>query len=155
MKKIVSVLLALVLVLAFAGCGEEKDNGGSAGAGSANSDLVTITVAASPTPHAEILNELKEQLAKEGVDLQVKEYTDYVMPNTVVEDGTIDANYFQHQQYLDEFNEQNGTPLVSVAKIHYEPMGIYAGKDKSATLENIADGATIAVPNDTTAPSAS
>ena len=150
MKKIGSVLLALVLVLAFAGCGEEKDNGGSAGAGSANSDLVTITVAASPTPHAEILNELKEQLAKEGVDLQVKEYTDYVMPNTVVEDGTIDANYFQHQQYLDEFNEQNGTHLVSVAKIHYEPMGIYAGKDKSATLENIADGATIAVPNDTT-----
>ena len=112
--------------------------------------MTTITVAASPTPHAEILNAVKDQLAEEGIDLQVEEYTDYVMPNNVVEDGTVDANYFQHQSYLDDFNEENGTHLVSVAKIHYEPMGIYAGKDKSATLENIAEGAVIAVPNDTT-----
>lgn len=147
MKKVLSVLLAAVLVFALAGCGGDSQDASSAGG---NSEMTTITVAASPTPHAEILNAVKDQLAEEGIDLQVEEYTDYVMPNNVVEDGTVDANYFQHQSYLDDFNEENGTHLVSVAKIHYEPMGIYAGKDKSATLENIAEGAVIAVPNDTT-----
>lgn len=147
MKKILSVLMIAVLVFALAACGGGGDTAGSAGG---EGETLTITVAASPTPHAEILAAVKDQLAAEGVDLQIEEYTDYVIPNNVVEDGTLEANYFQHTPYLDDFNAENGTHLVSVAPIHYEPMGIFPGKDKAATLENIADGAKIAVPNDTT-----
>lgn len=91
----------------------------------------TITVAASPTPHAEILKVAKEILAEKDITLDIKEYTDYVQPNNVVESGEIDANYFQHKPYLDDFNEQNGTHLVSVSAIHVEPLGIYGGKQKS------------------------
>lgn len=91
----------------------------------------TITVAASPTPHAEVLGVAKEILAEKGVTLDIKEYTDYVVPNNVVESGEIDANYFQHVPYLDDFNKQNGTHLVSVAAIHVEPMGLYGGKQTS------------------------
>lgn len=90
-----------------------------------------ITVAASPTPHAEILKIAKDILAKKGVTLDIKEYTDYVQPNNVVESGEIDANYFQHKPYLDDFNEQNGTHLVSVSAVHVEPLGIYGGKQTS------------------------
>ena len=108
----------------------------------------TITVAASPTPHAEILAEAAKVLAKEGWELKVTEFEDYVQPNLVVDSGEIDANYFQHKPYLDNFNEENGTKLVSVAGIHYEPFGIYPGTKKS--LDELADGDTIAVPNDTT-----
>ena len=108
----------------------------------------TITVAASPTPHAEILAEAAKVLAKEGWELKVTEFEDYVQPNLVVYSGEIDANYFQHKPYLDNFNEENGTKLVSVAGIHYEPFGIYPGTKKS--LDELADGDTIAVPNDTT-----
>ncbi len=91
----------------------------------------TITVAASPTPHAEILTVAKEILAAKGINLVIQEYTDYVIPNNVVEDGTLDANYFQHVPYLDDFNKENGTHLVSVAAIHVEPLGIYGGKQSS------------------------
>jgi YaeC family lipoprotein len=108
----------------------------------------TITVAASPTPHAEILAEAAKILAQEGWTLEVTEFEDYVQPNLVVDSGEIDANYFQHVPYLDNFNEENGTSLVSVAGIHYEPFGIYPGT-KSA-LSDLADGDVIAVPNDTT-----
>ena len=108
----------------------------------------TLKVAASPTPHAEILNVAKEVLAEQGIDLQVVEFSDYVQPNLVTESGEVDANYFQHTPYLDSFNEENGTHLVSVGAVHYEPFGIYPGK--SNDLAAIADGATIAVPNDTT-----
>lgn len=108
----------------------------------------SITVAATSVPHAEILEAAKPILAKEGWDLQVTEFTDYVQPNEVVEGGDFDANYFQHQPYLDSFNDEKGTHLVSVAKIHYEPLGIYPGKEND--LKNISDGAEIAVPNDTT-----
>ena len=108
----------------------------------------TITVAASPTPHAEILAEAAKVLAKEGWELKVTEFEDYVQPNLVVDSGEIDANYFQHKPYLDNFNEENGTKLVDVAGIHYEPFGIYPGTKKS--LDDVADGDTIAVPNDTT-----
>lgn len=108
----------------------------------------TITVAASPTPHAEILAEAAKVLAKDGWELKVTEFEDYVQPNLVVDSGEIDANYFQHKPYLDNFNEENGTKLVSVAGIHYEPFGIYPGTKKS--LDELADGDTIAVPNDTT-----
>ena len=90
-----------------------------------------ITVAASPTPHAEILAVAKEILAAKGITLEIKEFTDYVQPNNVVESGEIDANYFQHTPYLDDFNDQNGTHIVSAAAIHVEPMGIYGGKQTS------------------------
>lgn len=91
----------------------------------------TITVAASPTPHAEVLKEAKKILAKKGINLEIKEFTDYVQPNKVVDSGEIDANYFQHVPYLDDFNKKQGTKVVSVAAIHNEPMGLYAGKSDS------------------------
>ena len=108
----------------------------------------TITVAASATPHAEILAAAKPILAAQGWDLEVTEFDDYVLPNEVVESGEMDANYFQHVPYLDSFNEEKGTHLVEVGKIHYEPFGIYPGTKSS--LDDIADGDVIAVPNDTT-----
>lgn len=108
----------------------------------------TITVAASPTPHAEILAQAKTILAEQGWDLQVTEFEDYVQPNLVVESGEFDANYFQHIPYLDDFNAENGTHLVNAGGIHYEPFGIYPGTKSS--LDEIADGDVIAVPNDTT-----
>ena len=135
MKKIIAIILSLILALGLlAGC-----------QGGTNSDK-TITVAASPTPHAEILKVAKDVLAKDGWTLEIKEYTDYVQPNNVVEDGEIDANYFQHVPYLTTFNAENGTHLVSVAMIHYEPFGIYAGT-KSA-IADLAEGDKIAIPND-------
>ena len=136
MKKTLAIVLALVLCLgALTACGSKKDSGDK-----------TITVAASPTPHAEILKVAGDVLAKDGWELKVTEYADYVVPNNVVEDGECDANYFQHQPYLDTFNAENGTHLVSVAAIHYEPFGIYAGT-KSA-IADLADGDKIAIPND-------
>ena len=108
----------------------------------------TITVAASPTPHAEILAAAKPILAEQGWNLEVTEFDDYVLPNEVVESGEMDANYFQHIPYLESFNAEKGTHLVAVGKIHYEPFGIYPGT--KASLDEIADGDTIAVPNDTT-----
>ena len=107
-----------------------------------------ITVAASPTPHAEILEQVKPILEEQGYDLEVIEFEDYVQPNLVVDSGEIDANYFQHIPYLNEFNEENGTALVNAGGIHYEPFGIYPGKKSS--LDELEDGDTIAVPNDTT-----
>lgn len=114
----------------------------------ASGDLETITVAASPTPHAEILAAAKPLLQEKGYDLEVTEFEDYVQPNLVVDQGELDANYFQHVPYLDSFNEEQGTDLVVAGKIHYEPFGIYPGTKSS--LDDIADGDTIAVPNDTT-----
>lgn len=108
----------------------------------------TIKVAASPTPHAEILEAAKSILADEGWNLEVTEFEDYVQPNLVVESGDFDANYFQHVPYLDSFNEEKGTHLVDAGDIHYEPFGIYPGTKKS--LDELEDGDTIAVPNDTT-----
>ena len=135
MKKTIAVVLALVLCLGIlAGCGSKK------------TEDKTITVAASPTPHAEILKVAADVLAKDGYTLKVTEYSDYVVPNNVVEDGELDANYFQHQPYLDTFNAENGTHLVSVAAVHYEPFGIYPGT-KSA-IADLAKGDKIAIPND-------
>jgi D-methionine transport system substrate-binding protein len=133
MKKTIAIILSLVLALSLCACGAKADD-------------KTITVAASPTPHAEILKIAAEVLAKDGWTLEIKEYTDYVQPNNVVEDGEIDANYFQHVPYLDTFNADNGTHLVSVAMVHYEPFGIYAGT-KSA-IADLAAGDKIAIPND-------
>lgn len=109
-------------------------------------ELQDIIVGATPAPHAEILNAVKDALKEEGYNLVIKEYTDYVQPNLALESGDLDANYFQHKPYLDQFNAEKGTDLVSAAAVHYEPFGIYAGKSDS--LENLADGAQIAVPND-------
>lgn len=108
----------------------------------------TITVAATPVPHAEILNEATALMAQKGWTLEVVEFTDYVQPNEVVESGDIDANYFQHINYLNSYNEEKGTHLVNAGEIHYEPLGIYSGKESD--LANISDGAEIAIPNDTT-----
>ena len=115
---------------------------------SADAEKGTIKVAASATPHAEILEEAKPILEKEGWDLEVTVFDDYVQPNLVVESGDFDANYFQHIPYLDNFNEEQGTHLVNAGGIHYEPFGIYPGTKK--TLDDLEDGDTIAVPNDTT-----
>ena len=138
--KIITVSLAAVLAI-----GAITANGVLV---SADAEKGTIKVAASATPHAEILEEAKPILEKEGWDLEVTVFDDYVQPNLVVESGDFDANYFQHIPYLDNFNEEQGTHLVNAGGIHYEPFGIYPGTKSS--LDDIADGDTIAVPNDTT-----
>lgn len=162
MKKLISATLAATLALSLAACGSSASSTEAASTESTaasteaaestaeTSELAgtTLKVAASPTPHAEILNVAKDILAEQGITLEVVEFSDYVQPNLVTESGEVDANYFQHTPYLESFNEENGTHLVSVGAIHYEPFGIYPGK--SNNLANIADGATIAVPNDTT-----
>ena len=112
------------------------------------SDDKTITVAATSVPHAEILEQCKAAMKAKGYTLEVKIVADYVTPNTLTQDGEVDANYFQHTPYLNQFNAEQKTTLVSVATVHYEPFGIYAGKTKA--LADLADGATIAVPNDAT-----
>ncbi len=135
MKKFVALVLALSLVVCIAaGCSKKDDK--------------TIRVGASVTPHAEILEVAKELLAEEGYTLEITEFNDFVLPNTSVEDEELDANYFQHRNYLADFNEENGTHLVEVVPVHYEPLGLYAGK--TAAIANLAEGATIAVPNDGT-----
>lgn len=166
MKKLFVLALALVLALSVFGCASQpaetpaeepavETPAETAEAPAqeeaqeeAPAELVTIKVGASITPHAEILNAVKDDLAAQGYNLEVVEFTDYVLPNTALEEGDLDANYFQHGPYLDDFNAQNGTHLVAVAAIHYEPFGIYAGKTTS--LEELADGATVAIPNDGT-----
>ncbi|QNL45232.1 MetQ/NlpA family ABC transporter substrate-binding protein [Oscillibacter hominis] len=152
-KKVLSLILALALSLSLAACGSSGNgsasgSGSQSGSGSSSAETVVLKVAASPTPHAQILEQVKPVLAEQGIDLQITEYGDYVVPNTAVEEGDEDVNYFQHQPYLDEFNEGNGTHLVSVATIHYEPFGIYPGK--TASLEDLPDGATVGVPSDVT-----
>ena len=170
-KVLASVLAGVLAVGVLTGCGsskteenaaaseatEETTDDAAAEATDAADDSAdaaatetkgTITVAASATPHAEILAAAKPILAEQGWDLEVTEFDDYVLPNEVVESGEMDANYFQHVPYLDSFNEEKGTHLVEVGKIHYEPFGIYPGT--KASLDEIADGDTIAVPNDTT-----
>jgi len=113
---------------------------------SANAE--SLTVAATPVPHAEILEFLQPQLAKEGVELKVKVFTDYIQPNVQVAEKRLDANFFQHQPYLDEFNKAKGTELVSVAGVHLEPLGAYSNKVK--TLDELPSGATVVIPNDAT-----
>ncbi|MGY3200594.1 MetQ/NlpA family ABC transporter substrate-binding protein [Streptomyces sp. TE5632] len=135
-----AVLAAGALSLGLTACGSEKESGSDASG--------TLTVAASPVPHAEILNFVKDNLAeKAGLDLEVKEVTDYVTPNTSTEDGSVDANYFQTQAYLDDFNKKNGTHIVPAGDVHLEPLGLYSEKVKKA--DELKSGATIAIPNDT------
>ena len=169
MKKrlLTGILAGALAVSAFAGCGSAKEENSTAtdnaaekeetaGTEAATADSTeaavetkgTIKIAASATPHAEILEAAKPILAKEGWDLEITVYDDYVLPNEAVESGEMDANYFQHVPYLDSFNEERGTHLVEVGKIHYEPFGIYPGTKSS--LDDVAEGDVIAVPNDTT-----
>ena len=144
MKKFLALALAAVLAVGVAAC----SSGETTTETTETKETVKIKVGATPAPHAEILEAVKETLAADGIELEIVEFNDYVIPNTATESGELDANYFQHQPYLTDFNAQNGTHLVSVASVHYEPFGIYGGKTKS--LEELADGATIAVPNDGT-----
>ncbi|MDR2956796.1 MAG: metal ABC transporter substrate-binding protein, partial [Coriobacteriales bacterium] len=137
-----AIILALAFTLASSlllGLGGCQDNSG---------DLVTVKVGASTTPHAEILQNLQSDMRAQGFDLVIIEYNDYVKPNEDTQTGEIAANYFQHQPYLDYFNEEEGTDLVSVAAVHFEPLGIYPGKTSS--LASLPNGAKIAVPNDAT-----
>ena len=163
-KKILGLVLALSLTASLiTGCGSSKDSAEAAqteattqatekseetSSDAEDSEDKVIKVGACVTPHAEILEQIKDNLAEDGWTLEVVEYNDYVLPNTALEDGDLDANYFQHKPYLDDFNKENGTHIVTLAGVHFEPMGVYAGK--SSDLSNIADGAKIAVPNDST-----
>lgn len=138
-RNILSLAIILSLVIgsvALTGCGG-KDG-----------EDKTIKVGASPAPHAEILKEVKAELEKDGYKLEIVEFQDYVQPNKALDAGDIDANYFQHKPYMDEFNAKQGTELVSIGAIHYEPLGLYQGEKKS--LDELAEGDKIAVPNDTT-----
>lgn len=138
MKKFLAVLLTGAFVAgAFSGCGSKAD-----------ADEKVIKVAASATPHAELLEQAKPLLEEKGYDLEVTVFDDYVQPNEVVESGDFDANYFQHIPYLDSFNAEKGTHLVNAGGIHYEPFGIYPGTKSS--LDEVAEGDSVAVPNDTT-----
>ena len=166
MKKNIGVIAAAILAAAaLTACGTSKTAETSAAESSAaaaetstaesseaaeetTGDLEDLTVGASPAPHAEILEAAREELAKKGYNLKIVEYTDYVQPNLALEAGDLDANYFQHKPYLDDFNKQKKTHLVSAGTIHYEPFGIFPGKTK--TLKALKNGATVAVPNDTT-----
>lgn len=174
MKKTACVIAAALLTASLAGCsggGSSETTkaaettqateaaGSSEGATEAGSsteettaaqakgELKKIVIGASPAPHAEILKAAADVLAEKGYELDIKEYVDYIQPNLALESGDLDANYFQHLPYLESFNEENGTKIVPAAAIHYEPFGIYAGKTSS--LEELPDGATVAVPNDT------
>lgn len=148
MKKLLALTMALVLCLGLAACGgdtteETTDTQESSG------ETVTLRVGATPAPHQEILEQVVDDLAAQGITLEIVPYNDYVAPNTAVEEGVDDANFFQHITYMEQdFNQSRGYHLVNAGTIHYEPMGIYAGKSDS--LENVPDGAVIAIPNDAT-----
>ncbi|HHV96433.1 MAG TPA: ABC transporter substrate-binding protein [Clostridiaceae bacterium] len=169
---LLSIILTIVFIIVlFAGCSQtgttsgknndsstagtnENNNTGTNNSQTGNSEStnsdepIVLKVGASVTPHAEILAVVKDILAEKNIELEIIEFTDYIQPNINVENGELDANYFQHKPYLDQFNKDNGTNLVSVAAIHYEPLGIYAGKTSS--LGDVKEGAVIAVPNDGT-----
>lgn len=147
MKKILTLILALTMAVGLCACGGTTEPAPE-DEGTEPAETVTLKVAATATPHAEILAQVVDVLAEQGITLEIDEYSDYVTPNTAVEEGEMDANFFQHTPYMEKSNAEQGTHLVSVAKIHYEPMGIYAGK--TASLEELPDGAVIAVPNDPT-----
>ena len=153
MKKVLAIVLAaLLIVAALAGCAAKSETADTtattdtAAAETTDGKLEVLKVGASSTPHAEILEQVKDTLAAEGYDLQIVVYDDYVLPNQSLADGSLDANYFQHTPYLNSFNAANGTDLVSAAKIHYEPFGLYGNGVDS--VDAIASDATILIPAD-------
>jgi D-methionine transport system substrate-binding protein len=151
-KTLVSLTMILLLGLSLMSCGSTSSGNTPSTPNNSQaegeSQTTTIKVGASPTPHAEILEAIKPVLTEQNINLEVVVFDDYVLPNEALDNGELDANYFQHQPYLSDFNANKGTDLVSAAAVHYEPMGIYAGQVKS--LDEIPDGASIAVPNDAT-----
>lgn len=153
MKKIIALILTLAAVFSLAACGSSSAPAAATEAPAAAeateapaAEPVEITVGATAVPHAEILEQVKDALAAEGYTLNIVIYDDYVLPNQALAEGTLDANYFQHRPYLNSYNEQNGTDLVSAAVIHYEPFGIYS--NGVASLADLAEGATILIPAD-------
>ena len=145
------LLLAIVALLAIlmVGCGNAKDNGkDSKSEGETKKKTITLKVGASPVPHKEILEKAKSILKEKGIELEIVEFTDYVLPNQALANKELDANYFQHVPYLEDFSKKNNLNLTYTIKVHFEPLGIYPGKTKS--LDKLADGAKIAVPNDPT-----
>ena len=137
------------LALGLSACGSDSGSASKDDAKAAKDASAPLVVAASPTPHAQILDYVRDHLAKSvGLDLQVKEFSDYVLPDTATEQGQVDANFFQHKPYLDDFNKKNGTHIVPVVNVELEPMGLYS--HKITALSGLKDGATVAVPNDTT-----
>lgn len=157
MKKFVGILLTAALAFGAIGCssttesteGTDTNNTATEENGdTASGETVKIKVGAVPTPHAEILKQVQPVLAEQGIDLEIVEFNDYVQPNTTLNSGDLDANYFQHQLYLEQFNADNNMNLVSIGAVHYEPMAIFAGN--SSDLANLPEGAIIGVPNDPT-----
>ncbi|MBM6829871.1 MetQ/NlpA family ABC transporter substrate-binding protein [Anaerotignum lactatifermentans] len=147
MKKFFGILLAATLAFGAVGCGStttDEDTNGT----ETTAEGTTIKVGASPSPHAEILYAAQPLLAEQGITLEVVEFNDYVQPNLALDTGDLDANYFQHQPYLDQFNADNGTDLIALGAVHYEPMAIFAGT--SSDLAALPDGAKVGVPNDGT-----
>ena len=158
-KRLFALALSVVTCLSLAACGGGSNNAATssnptdaatsaATSTPASTEGTTLKVGATPAPHAEILEQVKPILAKEGITLDIVEYNDYNTPNDAVEDGSLDAKNFQHITYMNNYNKDNGTHLVSVAEVHYEPFGLYAGK--TASIADLPDGAQIAVPNDAT-----
>ena len=149
MKKSMKWLTAAAAALLAAGlltaCGTSQKQAASS---AAPAKAITLKVGASPVPHAEILNAVKDNLQKEGITLDVVEFTDYVQPNMALNDKELDANYFQHKPYMDQFNKDRGTQLVAVGSVHLEPMAVYSNKLKD--LKDLPDGAHVAIPNDPT-----
>lgn len=153
MKKLLS---AAAVILALAACSNSASSSPAASSSgvssesvassSASAEATVLKIGATAAPHAEVLEFAAPLLKEKGITLEITVFDDYVLPNTALHQGDLDANYFQHQPYLDYFNQQNGTDLVSAGNIHYEPLGIYPGK--SSDLAAIADGAQIAIPND-------
>lgn len=146
-KKIIALAAAAALTLSLAAC---SGNNSSSTADNSSSDAssTVIRMGASPSPHAEILEFAKDQLAAKGYELEIVEFTDYVMPNVALYEGDLDANFFQHTPYLDNYNEQNGTDLVSACKVHFEPMGLYS--ETLTSVSDVAEGSKVGVPNDPT-----
>jgi len=144
-KKISGIILSILLsAVVLGGCGSNVDSNAAA----VHEADTVIIVGASVSPHAEILKQAEGDLAKAGYTLKIVEFSDYVLPNTALSEGDLDANFFQHKPYLNDFNTENGTDIAAAADIHFEPLGIYGGK--TASLSDIQEGATVAVPNDTT-----
>ncbi|MCF1684265.1 MetQ/NlpA family ABC transporter substrate-binding protein [Tetragenococcus halophilus] len=143
LKKILYAGVLGLTVFGLAACSSGNDEGSGSGDGDE-----TLTVGASPTPHAEILEQAKDDLAEKGYKLEVEVFDDYVLPNQALDEGDLDASFHQHEPYLENFNEENGTDLVSAGEVHFEPLGLYPGKTE--TLDDLQDGAEIAIPNDAT-----